>query len=284
MKFLNLLLLSLLAVACSKKNVEPMPEATPAPTPVEANGERTFFKDAEIVVLHDYYTGADHKGFIFMPTAPTVGPTKWVWYAPTLMANGGTPMELQHTFYVNELRAHGFAVVGCDVGESFGSPQGRTVWKAFYDTLIAKGFQTQGVFLLQSRGGLQGYSFIKDNPSVVKAVAGIYPMVTYDDYAGPSEFCKAWGFSLVNNVQCVSDFNAVKGQTDALANASSFSFPIYHVHGTDDVTVHYSNAVLFRNANNNVTLETVVGQEHEFYSVEFFKNDSLLNFIYTHGG
>ena len=254
----------------------PVVPAAPEPAPT-GNGERSFFSDAEMVRT------SGHTGFIFWPTAPATGPTKWVWYAPVLMNASGTPMESQHTYYVEQLRAHGFAVVGADVGESYGSPAGRAGFKAFYDLLQARGFETSGTFLLQSRGGLMGYTFILENPGVAKAVAGIYPLLTYDDYAGPAGFCTAWGFSATDSAACVADFNAVKSASDPLLHATAFNFPILHVHGDADIVTHYSLDVQFGAANPNVTLQTVPGQGHEFYTAEFFHNDSLLQFIYTKG-
>lgn len=213
------------------------------------------------------------QAFIFMPTKTLPGLTRWVWLAPAF-ATGPDPKQMGT--YVARLRAEGFAVVGCDVGESYGSPQGRVSFFDFYNYLKANGFESSGVFILQSRGGLHGYSFLKEHPEAAKAVAGIYPLLSYDDYAGPAGFAPAWGLS-------VADFNLVKSSTDPLVNVSSFTFPIYHVHGDQDHTTSYANDVLFVGLASNATLETVPGQAHEWYSPEFFANENIINFIKTEG-
>ncbi len=119
-----------------------------------------------------------------------------------------------------------------------------------------------------------GYTFLLEHPEAAKGVVGIYPLLTFDDYVGPAGFSPAWGLS-------VDQFNQVKGQNDPLANAASFTFPIFHLHGDSDQVVHEVNDLGFIGKAPHGTIQIVPGQGHEGYSVEFFHNDLVLQLIET---
>ena len=77
--------------------------------------------------------------FVILPAAEnlhTNRPTPWVWYAPTL---AGLP-EARERWMFERFLAAGIAVAGVDVGESYGNPQGRTHFTAFYRELVERLF------------------------------------------------------------------------------------------------------------------------------------------------
>ena len=70
--------------------------------------------------------------------------------------------------------AHGIA--GEDVGESCGSPQGRSVYSALYKELVENpGLAKRACLLARSRGGPMLYNWAVENPASVACIAGIYP-------------------------------------------------------------------------------------------------------------
>ena len=68
---------------------------------------------------------------ILPPTKSTNSAIPWVWYAPTLPGLPGN--EEQWMF--ERFTQVGIVIVGIDVGESYGSPDGRALYSAFYDEL-----------------------------------------------------------------------------------------------------------------------------------------------------
>lgn len=257
------LYLMLAAVLGCKEQLENAQVPTPA--------LRDILADGELV-----YLAGNYQGFVLMPTANQTSPIKWVWYAPTLLANGGTPMAEQHAVYFDQLRANGYAIIGVDVGESFGSPYGRAGFQALYNYLLGHNFELSGVFILQSRGALMGYTYLLEHPTVAKAVVGIYPLLTFNDYVGPQGMAPAWGLSEV-------DFNLISPNSDPALNASQFNFPIYHIHGDADVVVHLEPNQQFVATAPNAVLDIFPNLGHEFYSNDFFANPDVINFIQLHG-
>lgn len=245
----GLIFLALTACATSKN------EDAPAPSP-------TVNSDFTLVSLPHATL------FYYMPTTVVTGPIPWMWYAPAF-ANGFVP-----EFYRDGMRNAGNAVVGCDAGETFGSPFARQAYLECWEWLKSNGFETSGIFLAQSRGGLFTYSFLLEHPTAAKAVAGIYPLLSYDDYIGPTGYANSWGISL-------ADFNSIRSQSEPLANASSFNIPIFHIHGDADLTVHLSYDQQFVAAAPNASVEIIPGGGHDFYPVatSFFNNQNLLNFM-----
>lgn len=260
-----LLILSLALAACAKSpTIEELPPQDPpvAPAQYEALWHGVKFVDV----------GTSAHGFI-LPATVNTGRMKWVWYAPAFMPNTGglTPANIQQQFYFDSLRSQGFTIVGMDIGESFGSPAGRALYKAFYDQLMLMGYESTGVFYLQSRGNLMGYSFLKAYP-VASAVVSIYPLFSFDDYIGPTGYAPRWGVSL-------SDFALMRDEYEPLHNASQFaSIPKLMVHGDADTTTHLSFTQAFQ-AQAGGTLIVVPGEGHENSSPNFFARPDVLTFI-----
>ena len=74
---------------------------------------------------------------ILPPTKPADRPIPWVWYAPTLP---NLPGDAEKWMFERFTQA-GIAIAGIDVGESYGSPDGRALYSAFYAQLTkSRGF------------------------------------------------------------------------------------------------------------------------------------------------
>ena len=74
----------------------------------------------------ELFQAAGRTAFLIPPqTLPAECPTRWVWYAPTLLPE--YPDELEEWTFRKFLDA-GVAVAGLDVGESYGSPAGRAAY------------------------------------------------------------------------------------------------------------------------------------------------------------
>ncbi|MFO0815735.1 MAG: hypothetical protein U0796_21155 [Gemmatales bacterium] len=125
---------------------------------------------------------AGHAAFLIMPRQSDVKkPTPWVWYAPTLP---GLP-ETRENWMFEQFLAKGIAIAGIDVGESYGSPNGRKVYSALYNELVtSRGFAPRVALLARSRGGLMLYNWACDNADKIACIAGIYPVCDLRSYPG----------------------------------------------------------------------------------------------------
>ena len=107
----------------------------------------------------------DHTAFVILP--PTKSANRaipWVWYAPTLP---GLPGNEEQWMFERFTQA-GIAIAGIDVGESYGSPDGRALYSAFYDELTRqRGFAPRAVMLGRSRGGLMTLAWAAENADKV---------------------------------------------------------------------------------------------------------------------
>ena len=98
---------------------------------------------------------AGDTGFVVKPPhAARHGRKPVVWYAPTI----GKYPNINTVWILERLVKKGFWVCGINVGESWGSPKGRKVYSAFYDTIMSRFNLDRKVCLIpQSRGGLMLY-------------------------------------------------------------------------------------------------------------------------------
>ena len=251
---------------CAKQSTDPTPAAMGLVLKT-VNG----FDNVEEVTI------GSNQAFIRWPKTQVAGPQKWVWYAPTFLSDimGPTPMPQQVGWYFEQLSEAGIVVIGMDVGESFGSPHGRDLFEEFYQYLQTRGFESHGCMILQSRGGLMGYSWMLDHPGRVKCVAGIYPLTTVTDYVGLDYMANVWGVTsawLQTNIATESPLEHRSPLTGV---------NVYHLHGDADVTVHLVNDQLFVSQLASGSLTVVPGEGHEFYSDEFFHSQTFLNFLLT---
>ncbi|MCS5630642.1 MAG: hypothetical protein NZ744_07410, partial [Pirellulaceae bacterium] len=159
----------------------------------------------------------EHHAFTMIPpTADKTKPIPWVWYAPTL--GQGLPGK-HETWMFTKLHEHGIAIAGIDVGESYGSPQGRKLYQTLYQELTSnKGFATKPVLLARSRGGLMLYSWANKYPQSVGGIAGIYPVCNLTSYPGVSRAAPAFGLTPAQLEERLQQLNPVE-QLEPLAKA-----------------------------------------------------------------
>lgn len=235
------------------------------------------FTGSKTMPIETKFTIDGANAFVKYPKTFNGQKIPWVLFAPVV---GNEPSDTQHSFHQQRLLESGVAFVGIDTGESYGSPRSRELIKKLVDHLRASGFKDKGCALAQSRGGLQVYGFIADHPNHINCVAGIYPLLSLTDYASVPAFAPAWGVSEADmwaNLSTWSPHNRINqiSQTNNLK--------VFHVHGDLDQTTHHSIDQAFVQglvaAGVNAQLQTVIGQAHEFYSEEFFKNESLVQFL-----
>jgi len=82
-------------------------------------------------------------------------PSPWVWYAPTLPK---LP-EARESWMFERFLANGIAIAGVDVGESYGSPQGRAGFSALYRELVERrGFNRNSTWWPQAGPMLSYFS------------------------------------------------------------------------------------------------------------------------------
>jgi len=220
--------------------------------------------------------------FVILPAAENLHPnrpTPWVWYAPTLP---NLP-EARESWMFERFLAAGIAVAGVDVGESFGNPQGRAHFTAFYQELTARrGFSRKPVLLARSRGGLMLYNWAAEHPDSVGAIAGIYPVCNLRSWPGLDKACGAYGLTAAQ----LDEQSAQHNPIDRLAPLAKAGVPIFHIHGdTDDVVPLPDNSALlasrYRELGGSMRLRIPPGQGHNVWD-GFFQCQELVEFVFAH--
>ena len=220
--------------------------------------------------------------FAILPAAEnlhTNRPTPWVWYAPTW---SGLP-ETRERWMFERFLAAGIAVAGVDVGESYGSPQGRAHFTAFYQELIGKrGFSRKPVLLPRSRGGLMLYNWAAEHPDSVGGIAGIYPVGNLRSWPGLDQACGAYGLTAAQLDKQLAQHNPI----DRLAPPAKAGVPIFHIHGdTDNVVPLKDNSALlasrYRELGGSMRLGIQPGQGDNVWD-EFFRCRELVEFVMAH--
>ena len=187
----------------------------------------------------------------------------WVWYAPTL---DGLPAKAEEWMFERFLKA-GVAIAGIDVGESYGSPNGRKKYDAFYEYLTtSRKFDRKPCLLARSRGGLMLYSWAAENPETVSGIAGIYPVCNIASYPGIERACGAYELTAEQLKADSNKYNPV----DRLAKLAKANVPIFHIHGDQDTVVPLDDnsallAQRYRELGGTIELEVVVGQGHNMW-------------------
>ena len=224
------------------------------------------------------FRAAGREAFVMLPKqAPT--PTPWVWYAPTM---NGHP-DPSHTWMFTRWLAKGIAVAGIDVGESYGSPEGRRAYSALYETLVKHhGLAARACLLPQSRGGLMLYNWAVENPTRVACIAGIYTVCDLRSYPGLRRACGAYNMTERQLADKIADHNPV----DCLAPLARAGVPILHIHGDSDSVVPLEKnaaelARRYRKLGGAVKLIVVPNRGHQVCP-EFFQRAELVDFVITH--
>ena len=221
-----------------------------------------------------------HRAFVILPAEckdTTAQP--WVWYAPTLP---GLP-TIEEEVMVQRLLDGGLAIAGIDVGESYGSPLGRTLFTALYNELVEeRGFSKKPALLARSRGGLMLYNWAVEHPDSVSCVAGIYPVCNLTSYPGLAKACGAYEMSEVELAANLSQHNPV----DRIAPLARAGVPLFHLHGDSDevVPLEENSAMLAENYRKHGGLMELIvlqGQGHNRDTV-WFRSKPLIDFMIAH--
>ena len=222
-----------------------------------------------------------HTAFLILPDAKLVRDKQmpWVWYAPTLR---GLPGRAEKWMFERFLKA-GIAIAGIDVGESYGSQQGRNAYTALHNHLVEKrGLAKQASLLARSRGGLMLYSWAADNPDKVACITGIYPVCNIASYPGLKRACGAYGLTEEQLKTDLAKHNPID-RLDSLAEAK---VPIFHIHGDVDsvVPLEQNSAIIkerYDKLGGPMVLEVVKGQGHNMWS-GWFQSQALVDFLIKH--
>jgi predicted esterase len=204
------------------------------------------------------------------------GPTAWVWYAPTLP---GLPADTEKWMF-ERFTAAGIAIGGVDVGESYGSPDGRSKYTAFYQTLVDKrGMSRKPVLLGRSRGGLMLYAWACENPDWVAAIAGIYPVCNLESYPGIERAAGAYRLTAAELKNALRRHNPL----DRLESLAKAGVPLFALHGDADTVVplaQNSGEMAKRYSALGGKMELIVpkGQGHNMWR-GFFESQELVDFV-----
>lgn len=236
------------------------------------------------------------NAFIWQPTIPAAG-KPWVWHAITLKpraGGGGLPDSNEQGFYFPAWVAAGITIAGVDVGESMGSPPGREIFTKFYQEMVAAGFSRTPLLLARSRGGLQHYGWAADNPHLVCAFAGIFPVADMADYPGiappNSDMTNpvyGWGsVGLYTQAQFEAALPTIN-PVNRLASIAAANVPIYLIHGDADTVVHLAEnsqlvATRYAALGGQITLEIIPGADHGTPSEPFFENTTFRDWVIAH--
>lgn len=206
--------------------------------------------------------------------------TPWVWYAPTLPDLPGT----EEKWMFQQFTDAGIAVAGIDVGESYGSPNGRALFSAFYEEVVAiRRFSQTPCLLARSRGGLMLYNWAVEHPSSVACIAGIYPVCSLSSYPGINNACGAYGMTGSELNAALASHNPI----DRLEPLAKARVPIYHIHGDSDAVVpleQNSGELVrrYRQLGGMMTLNVIKGQGHNMWS-GWFHCQELVDFVVAQG-
>ena len=217
------------------------------------------------------------SAFLIPPAArPRDGATPWVWYAPTLP---GLP-ALEERWMFERFTQAGIAVAGIDVGESYGSPEGRALFSAFHREMTERrGFSTKPVLLGRSRGGLMTLAWAVENVDRVGAFAGIYPVCSIASYPGVAAASPAFQLPPDELAAQLADHDPI----DRLAALAAAKVPLFAIHGDDDrvVPLEANSAELCRRyeaLGGEMRLLLATGQGHNMWS-GFFECQELVDFV-----
>lgn len=236
----------------------------------------------ELPIAGEVFSVEGHTAFLILPTHKSTGnATPWVWYAPTIT---NYPCDDEKWMFEKFLAA-GLAIAGIDVGESYGSPQGRVLYSALYRELVTKrGLSKKACLLARSRGGLMVYNWAVENPASVACIAGIYPVCDITSYPGIKSACGAYGMSEEELTAQLSRHNPV----DRVKPLAKARVPIFHIHGDSDTLVPLEQnsgklAERYRRFGGVMTLMVIKGRGHDHWP-GWVQCQELVDFVIAHAG
>lgn len=260
-----LTLLIVLAITCAM-----MPSAARAQTPDSAPPEK------KLPVPGEVFRVEGRTAFVIPPDKKSDGATPWVWYAPTLPPYPGT----EESWMFERFTKAGIAIAGIDVGESYGSPDGRKLFTAFHRELTEKrGFSQKPVLLGRSRGGLMTLAWAAENADKVGGFAGIYPVCNIASYPGVPQASDAYRLKPEELKEKLAEHNPV----DRLSDLAKAKVPLFAIHGDIDTVVPLeanSGEVRKRYESLGGKMQLIIpaGQGHNMWS-GFFQCQELVDFV-----
>jgi hypothetical protein len=220
-----------------------------------------------------------HTAFVILPPAQFTNlPIPWVWYAPTLP---GLPGKEEQWMFERFNQA-GVAIAGIDVGESYGSPDGRAFYSALYGELTQnRGFSPKALMLGRSRGGLMTLGWAAENAEKVAVFAGIYPVCNIASYPGVAKAASAYHMTAEQLSTHLAEHNPI----DRLAALAKAGVPLFAIHGdTDDVVPLNANSGEMRKRyealGGKMQLIVLAGQGHNMWP-GFLQCQELVDFVLT---
>ncbi|HUY91711.1 MAG TPA: sulfatase-like hydrolase/transferase [Pirellulales bacterium] len=231
-----------------------------------------------LILPGETFKVAGRPAFVMLPAKEKLQrPQPWILYAPTLPAYPDVHEKWMHEQFLDA----GVAVAGIDVGEAYGSPQGRQGFTALYRELTEKrGFAARPCLLGRSRGGLWVASWAIENPDKTSGIAGIYPVFDLRTYPGLDKAAPAYGLSPQELEAKLAELNPIE-RVETLVMAR---VPAFFIHGDEDqvVPLEANSAEFVRRyqaagADDFVKLEVVAGQGHNFWE-GFFRCQPLVDF------
>jgi pimeloyl-ACP methyl ester carboxylesterase len=252
-----------------------------APPGVQARAaDASGIPEKTLPIAGQVFTVEGHVAFAIVPQhAYRKRPTPWVWYAPTLP---GLPEDCDK-WMLEKFLAAGMPIAGVDVGESYGSPKGRTIYSALYRELVQKrGFAEKACLLARSRGGLMLYNWACDNPNAVACIAGVYPACDLRSYPGLDKACGAYGLMPAQLEAQLTRYNPI----DRLEPLAKAGVPIFHIHGDMDRMVPLEDnsgelARRYRQLGGQMVLQVAKGEGHTGWE-GFFHCQALVDFVLAH--
>jgi len=220
---------------------------------------------------------AGRPAFLIRPAKPAKG-NPWFVYAPTF--HGSLPAEKDEGWMFGQFLNAGIAIAGVDVGESYGSPEGRAAFTALYAKLTADAGLSRKVCLLgRSRGGLMVYNWAAENPDKVACIAGIYPVLDLTTYPGLATACAAYHLDETQLRDKLNEHNPV----ERLAPLAKAKVPILHIHGDKDTVVPFEQnaaepARRYKAEGGDMLVLLAKDQGHSYWP-GFFKCQELVDFV-----
>ena len=244
-----------------------------------ARAEEADDRSIDALATRETLVVAGRTAFVMEPPEATrdTGPRPWVGYAATL--GNGLPGNAEKWMF-DRFHAAGIAIAGIDVGESYGSPDGRAHYQTLYDHLTRqRGYAARPVLLARSRGGLMLYNWAVEHPAAVGGIAGIYPVCNIASYPGVARAAGAYKMSAAELTRRLPEHNPIE-RLEPLAKAK---VPIYHIHGDRDGTVPLdANSALlgkrYAAYGGPVEIEVIPGQGHNMWR-GWFESQPLTDFI-----
>lgn len=222
------------------------------------------------------------RGFMLVPRInPGSKLYPWLWYAPTFLAN--LPNR-SHLWLFRHFLAKGMVIAGIDIGESFGSPEGRAIYADFHDRICRDfGLAQKACLFAQSRGGLMLYNWAVEHPDDVACIAAVYPACDLRSYPGLDRAARAYSMSLEDLQRHLPDHNPV----DRLAALAKSNVPIRHIHGNADTIVPLAAntvevASRYKALNGEMDFFVVADKGHEVLP-DYFERRELVDFIFQRG-